>query len=57
MFYIQRKTDKIKIKEGDLSIMFIINKLELNNVINQVLLKYQTVYPEENMPISFFFNL
>lgn len=34
MFYIQRKTDRIKIKEGDLSGMFIINNLDLNNISN-----------------------
>lgn len=51
MRYTQRKADRIKIKDGDLSVMFNIKKLDLNNIINQALILYQIVDPEENMSV------
>lgn len=51
MLYTQRKADRIKIKDGDLSAMFNIKKLDLNNIINQALILYQIVDPEENMSV------
>lgn len=56
MLFIQRKTGRIKIKQEDMSDM-IINNLGLNNVINQALITYQTVCPEENLPQSPFLSL
>ena len=53
MFYIQRKTDRVKIKEGDLSGMFIINNLDLNNIIDQALIIiHRSVCPEKNTQLQ-----